>query len=84
MALKSYEGYLENGLFRPLGADMAQWGKVKAILTLLEEPLQKPRLSHEEWVAEMERLREEARDEVLPEDFLEKREPMKVYEFSDD
>jgi len=81
MEFKTYEGYLDNGLFSSAVANVEKWGRVKVMMTLLEPIEEKPPMSHEEWVAEITRLQEESKDEILPDEiFLAKRQLMRIYD----
>ena len=70
MHLQTYEGYLENGRFYPTKQPMKKTGKVRAILTLLEEPTDDVSISQEEpynvWQNRLKAAIAVSMDEDLP------------------
>ena len=73
MQLQAYEGYLENGRFYPTRQPMKKTGRIRAILTLLEEPMDDISVSHEEpysiWQSRLKAAIAASMDEDLP-DFV--------------
>ena len=86
MQLQAYEGYLENGRFYPSKQPMRKMGKVRAILTILEEPAEDAApLQEESLTAWQDRLRAAiaaSMDEELP-DFVRGKEMRPPINFAD-
>ncbi|MCL2169812.1 MAG: hypothetical protein FWB74_07300 [Defluviitaleaceae bacterium] len=70
MGERTFRGYFENGEFHFLEKVELPAGRNKATLTI-EPP--DARMPHDEWVALMRRLLDEAEDEILPDDILGER-----------
>jgi len=79
MQTKAIEGYLENGRFYPMRPLERRSGRVKAILTVVDEPvkLEKPfpLESRMAWLNELKKMVLSSSDEQLPE--LPQRELMR-------
>ena len=70
MQLQAYEGYLEDGRFYPSRQPIRKMGKVRAILTILEEPIDDVSISQEEshtnWHNRLKTAITASMDEDLP------------------
>ena len=71
MQLQAYEGYLENDRFYPSKQPMRKFGKVRAILTILEDPANDKNVTQEEesyaaWQMRLREAIEASKDEYLP------------------
>ena len=66
--MQAIKGYVENGQFHPLGAIARLPIRLKAILTILDEPVEVSKLESElEFWRGIDRLVDEAADEAMPE-----------------
>jgi hypothetical protein len=79
MHVQAIEGYLENGQFYPLGQLERKSGKIRAILTVLDEPIKQeesfPPETRTAWLVELKKMISESFDEKLPD--APSRQPMK-------
>ena len=71
MQLQAYDGYLENGRFYPSIQPMRKMGKVRAILTILEDSTGDESVPHDEpfaiWQNRLKAAVAASMDEELPE-----------------
>jgi hypothetical protein len=69
MQVQAFEGYWENGRFYPLGQTVRKAGRLRAILTVLNEPVIDRTVSGEPCIEWLNRLNEAialSMDEALP------------------
>ena len=65
--MQAIKGYVENGQFHPLGAVARLPGRIKAVLTILDEPIEVTRQESElDFWKKIDRLVDEAADEPMP------------------
>lgn len=61
------KGYVENGQFHPLGAVASLPGRIKAVLTILDEPVEAMKQESElDFWKNIDRLVDEAASEAMP------------------
>ena len=65
--MQAVKGYVENGQFYPMGAVALLPGRTKAVLTILDEPIEifMPENELDFW-KNLDRLIDEAADEAMP------------------
>ena len=70
MQIAAYEGYFENGRFFPLSQPVLETGKVRAILTVLDEPVKNELIQLDDsfvnWHNRLKRAITASMDEDLP------------------
>ena len=68
--MQAVKGYVENGQFHPLGAVALLPGRIKAVLTILDEPSEIPadkeKAERLEWLRKFDEACKEAASEDMP------------------